>query len=194
MTGEPAQRGAHILDAAVRLIAADGLAGLSIRSVANEAGVSLAQVQYYFGSKDALIEAAFDHASTEFLTLLEPAFRRQSSPRRLRELIMLWLPLDEQRERRVKVWLAFAGAAATRPALAESARQSDREVTEWFARDLATLGADSPAAQAAHLLALIDGLALRCLTLPPRTRSALIKQVLDPYLESLLRSHESSAT
>lgn len=186
MIDERSPRGAHVLDAAVRLIAADGLAGLSIRAVATEAGVSVAQVQYYFSSKDALVEAAFDHASTEFLTLLDPVFRRPSSPRRLRELIMLWLPLDEQRERRVKVWLAFVGAAASRPALAESARQSDREVTRWFERDLAGLGVAAPAAVADRLLALIDGLALRCLTLTPRARSALIKRVLDPHLVGLL--------
>ncbi|GAB3743110.1 TetR/AcrR family transcriptional regulator [Microlunatus parietis] len=185
MTDEP-PRGAHILDAAVRLIAADGLAGLSIRAVAAEAGVSVAQVQYYFGSKDALIEAAFDRAGAEFLSLLEPVFRRPPSPRRLRELIMLWLPLDEQREHRVKVWLAFAGAAASHPALAESSRQNDREVAHWFEQELAGLGVADPAVQAAHLLALIDGLALRCLTLPPRTRATLIKQVLDSHLAVLV--------
>ncbi|MFC7620220.1 TetR/AcrR family transcriptional regulator [Microlunatus sp. GCM10028923] len=179
------QRGAHILDAAVRLIAADGLAGLSIRTVAAEAGVSLAQVQYYFGTKDALIEAAFDHAGAEFLSRLEPVLAGPSSPHRLRELIMLWLPLDQDRERRVKVWLAFAGAAASRPALAESSRRTDRELLRWFEDELAGLGVTDPAVQSAHLLALIDGLALRCLVLTPRARSALIKQVLDSHLEGL---------
>lgn len=47
----------RILDAAVRIIARDGLAGLTIRSVARELGTSTAPITYAFDSKAGLIHA-----------------------------------------------------------------------------------------------------------------------------------------
>ncbi len=182
---DEAPRGAHVLDAAVRLIARDGLAGLSIRAVATEAGVSLAQVQYYFRTKDGLVAAAFEHASDQFLTRLATVLERPRSRRRLRAAIALWLPLDEERERWVKVWLAFIGVAATRPELAEAARRTDQEVITWLTEELAALGIPDPPTKAAQLLALIDGTALRALTLPPPTRPTFTRTTVTRYLDAL---------
>ncbi|CAH0134055.1 HTH-type transcriptional regulator BetI [Massilia sp. Bi118] len=50
-------RAQDILEAARGLLAADGYAGLSMRRVAQEAGMSLSNVQHYYGSKDLLLEA-----------------------------------------------------------------------------------------------------------------------------------------
>jgi AcrR family transcriptional regulator len=49
-----------ILDAARRRLLTDGYAGLSTRKVADEAGVPLSQLHYYFGSKQGLIMALFE--------------------------------------------------------------------------------------------------------------------------------------
>jgi AcrR family transcriptional regulator len=50
----------RILDAAEMLFARDGYSGTSMRAVTSEAGVNLASVNYHFGSKEALLVAAFD--------------------------------------------------------------------------------------------------------------------------------------
>ncbi len=50
-------RALDILHAARGLLAAEGYAGLSMRRVAAEAGMSLSNVQHYYQSKDALLEA-----------------------------------------------------------------------------------------------------------------------------------------
>ena len=47
----------RILDAAERLFAERGVAGVSLRAIIAEAGVNLAAVHYHFGSKDALVNA-----------------------------------------------------------------------------------------------------------------------------------------
>ncbi|MBI5513928.1 MAG: TetR/AcrR family transcriptional regulator [Deltaproteobacteria bacterium] len=47
----------RILDSAVKLFSARGLEGATVRDVALGAGVTLATVHHYFGSKDALFEA-----------------------------------------------------------------------------------------------------------------------------------------
>ena len=49
-----------ILDAARSRLLADGYAGLSTRKVAEEAGVSVSQLNYHFGSKQGLILALFE--------------------------------------------------------------------------------------------------------------------------------------
>ena len=49
-----------ILEAARLRLLADGYAGLSTRKVADEAGVPLSQLHYYFGSKQGLILALFE--------------------------------------------------------------------------------------------------------------------------------------
>ncbi len=47
----------RLLDAAVACFAADGVAATSLRSIAVRAGVTPALVNYYFGSKEQLLEA-----------------------------------------------------------------------------------------------------------------------------------------
>lgn len=50
----------RIVDVAVRFIARNGARGTSLADIANEAGVSQAGLLYHFGSKEALLDAAFE--------------------------------------------------------------------------------------------------------------------------------------
>ena len=50
------------LDLAVDLIAQSGLKGLSLRSLAQKAGISPSLLNYRYGSRDALAEKTFEHA------------------------------------------------------------------------------------------------------------------------------------
>ncbi len=54
MSSDPKER---ILEVAERLFAEQGLDAVSLRSVTAEAGVNIAAVNYYFGSKGALLQA-----------------------------------------------------------------------------------------------------------------------------------------
>ena len=51
----------QIMEAAERLFADHGFAGTSVRDIAEAAGVNLAMISYYFGSKEKLMEAMFQH-------------------------------------------------------------------------------------------------------------------------------------
>lgn len=75
MTGRAAEkvdRRELILDAALTLLARDGVSGLSIRAVAREAGVALGLVGYYFDDKASLIRAALRRVGEQDLALLDP--------------------------------------------------------------------------------------------------------------------------
>lgn len=54
----PAAR--ELLAAAQRVLVEKGFGGLTLRAVAQESGANSAMVQYYFGSKDGLVEAMID--------------------------------------------------------------------------------------------------------------------------------------
>ena len=50
----------HIMNVAINLFADRGFEGTSIRDLAHEAGVNVAMINYYFGSKEKLVEAIID--------------------------------------------------------------------------------------------------------------------------------------
>ena len=55
-----------IIEAAMELFADKGFEGTSIRELAAKAGVNIAMVNYYFGSKEKLFEAMVEEKSTYF--------------------------------------------------------------------------------------------------------------------------------
>src|SRR5271166_6262964 len=68
---DPAGRRQAIIDAAGRVIARRGLAGLTHRRVAAEADVPVGSTTYYFSDLGALREAALAHAATSTTDYLE---------------------------------------------------------------------------------------------------------------------------
>lgn len=61
----------QIMEAAERLFADKGFDGSSVRDIAEAAGVNLAMISYYFGSKEKLMEAMFRRRSEHFKLQLE---------------------------------------------------------------------------------------------------------------------------
>ncbi|MFN8195807.1 MAG: TetR family transcriptional regulator [Nocardioidaceae bacterium] len=61
-----------ILDAVLRLLAEHGIAGVSIRSVAREAGVAHGLVGYYYADKVGLIRAALRRIEEDDVALVVP--------------------------------------------------------------------------------------------------------------------------
>ncbi|WP_433013390.1 TetR/AcrR family transcriptional regulator [Kribbella sp. CA-294648] len=192
MNGEQSQRGAHVLRAVVDVIAERGLEAATMRTVAAAAGISLAQVQYYFRSKDELVAAAFQHIS-ELFDLKLATVDLTAPPRRvLRQALELWLPLDDSRARDARIWLAFTAAAATSPTLREIAATTDHEQRTALARalDAAAAAGELPEVtdtetEAAVLLAVVDGLTVQALALPAELRPAFIAGALDTHLNRL---------
>jgi AcrR family transcriptional regulator len=78
-----AERQAQILDATLRILAREGIGGVSIRAVSREAGVALGLVGYYYDDKTSLIRAALERIGEQDLGILEPN-PRLSPEQRLR--------------------------------------------------------------------------------------------------------------
>lgn len=61
----------HILDVAERVFSELGFDGASTRTISGEAGVNMAMLNYYFGSKEGLFLAVFNRKITSFQNLLQ---------------------------------------------------------------------------------------------------------------------------
>ncbi|MCM6773836.1 TetR family transcriptional regulator [Nocardia sp. CDC159] len=169
--------GEHVLEAVLTVLAERGVEALSVRSVAAAARVSPAQVQYYYRTKTDLIRSGFAYAGARFL-----ADVREAAPNTLRDIVFQWLPLDERRDRRARVWLAYAGLAAVDPVLARESASLDADLRAWY------VDAGLTESEAVQLLALVDGLTLHCLVLPMAERKALVDEGIEPYAGLLGRS------
>jgi AcrR family transcriptional regulator len=71
-----------IIDAAWALVRDEGLAGLSLRDLARRAGISTPTVYAYFDSKNAIYDAMFGAAATQFANRMAEPYQGQD-PREL---------------------------------------------------------------------------------------------------------------
>jgi AcrR family transcriptional regulator len=79
----------QIIETAERLFAAKGFEGTSVRDIAQEAGINIAMISYYFGSKEKLIEAIFAYRiSYTRLTMLNVVNDEAMSPTEKMERII----------------------------------------------------------------------------------------------------------
>lgn len=74
---EYSEKKVQIMDAAEKLFADKGFDGTSVRDIAEAAGVNLAMISYYFGSKEKLMEAMFTYRSEFFKLQLETMIHNQ---------------------------------------------------------------------------------------------------------------------
>jgi AcrR family transcriptional regulator len=158
----------RILEAAVRLIARDGLDEARMARIAMVAGVSPSLLHYHFATRDALLAEALEHsyetAGDERIAAEQdaptPAVRLQRMidhclpyPGKLRDDWILW----------VELWLH----AARRPELRATSAQLYARMHEWFAETIGELGAVDVPRTTDRLLALIDGYGVRALAGDP---------------------------
>jgi AcrR family transcriptional regulator len=60
-----------IIDTAEKLFSRNGFEGTSVRDIAHEAGINVAMISYYFGSKEKLMEAIFERKTSYLKVKIE---------------------------------------------------------------------------------------------------------------------------
>jgi AcrR family transcriptional regulator len=158
---------ARILDAAVLLIAREGIDDVRIARIAMQAGVSPSLLHYHFASRDSLLAEALEHA---FELAGDVRTNRAEQPRaaadRLRWMIDWCLPQpDDTWMLWVELWLH----AGRHPELRPTAARLYARMHSWF--DEAIEEGEAHGAfrvrdrtrTVDHLLALLDGYGIRTL-------------------------------
>ncbi|MCR6487485.1 TetR family transcriptional regulator [Amycolatopsis sp. OK19-0408] len=165
------ERRERILRAAIELVQRSGIASVTARSVAAEAGVPVGSVAYYFESVPGLLleaSARVLHLRTGTLGERLAGTRPDNVVRRLAELIHHQLT-DQRTTSIVAYELYMLGMRD--PKFREVSRASNAQLRDWLAEIL-------PPAQAAHLAAVADGYQLQCLFEEETPSVARIERVL----------------
>lgn len=183
----------EIADAVLQVIRRDGIGAASVRTVADEAGLSTGSLRHFFGTQSELLLFAMELVTRrvhERIAAIEFTGDLRADARLLAEQ---FVPLDADRRGEMDVWQAFVVAARTDPALAEVRDRTDREMYEGFLRlvgalhDAGLLAPDtSVEVEAARLHALVDGLAAHGVNHPRRMDAERLRAVLDAHFAALL--------
>jgi AcrR family transcriptional regulator len=139
---------ARIIDAAERLFIRDGIDATSLRAVTREAGVNVAAIHYYFGSRDELLRAVLDRIVTPVnerrLVLLDHAVAaNKGRPLAVDELLRIFLlpdleAVERLRDRGVEIAHFVARAyAAPSPTLKRLIEEQFGECSSRFLAELA---------------------------------------------------------
>ncbi|MBB2891388.1 TetR/AcrR family transcriptional regulator [Flexivirga oryzae] len=179
----------EIVDAVMRVVARDGYAGLSVRTVAQEAGWSPGSIRHYFRTQQELIGFAMTTLSARVRVRIERQGSRATDLDGVARLLEEILPLDSARRVESEVWLALAVAAHTDPELGAIWREVNTglhglmESCVLVVAELSGRALDIPA-ETDRLHALTDGLALHG-TLRPRLSAARMRAALRTHLAEL---------
>jgi DNA-binding transcriptional regulator YbjK len=172
---EPDARRLSLIEACARVLAREGIAGASVRTIAVEAGVSAGLVGHYFAGVDALIAATYAHTGARVDTALEAAVATAGEdPRaRLEAFVTASFAAPIADPELLATWIAFWSLVRARPEIAALHDEQYGGFRGQLERLLADCGL--PAAQlramAIAITALVDGLWLE-LCLSPRELTA----------------------
>lgn len=139
-------RQCQFADAALALLARDGLRAVSFRSVAAEAGWSLGAVQKAFATKDELLRAMFIRLRQTTVGQLAGEPGRPTLPAWLTRLLVGLLPLTDAARAATTHAAAFADRAAFEPGIAHAVAASDRSVRDLVADGVRQAQADGEVA------------------------------------------------
>ena len=175
------QRRRELAGAVWRVIVRDGVADVSIRSVAAEAGWSSGALRHYFATRAELLAFACEQVIeqvTERISALRPAGSIRDAAG---EVLRQTMPVDPERHTEASIAFAFLALGLGDPELARVQRlhfTSMSELCRTLARQLA--GTDAPARR---LHALVDGLTVHVLA-GHLTPDEMVGR-LDDYLDEL---------
>jgi AcrR family transcriptional regulator len=189
-----AARREAFLQAAYRVIKKDGFAGVTVRSVAKEAGFTTGALVHYVDSMDQLLVEASEYSAREVRDKMLAAEALEDALISLREVLYLALPSDEDKRGNWNYFLGFWERSVYNAAVR---RVTHLRYSEWLKRTArliqrAQTAGDIPKAVdvslASHAcVALIDGIATQVLrsgrSLSPKEQRALIDEWISVWLK-----------
>lgn len=191
----------EIAEAAWRVISREGLPGLSVRKVADEAGLATASLRRSFPTQEALRVACLRLVTVRVQERIDRLDPRLPARELVEAGLAEVLPLDAERALELHVQVAVGTLARTEPGVAEVETYAHDLLRQACRSMLVYLAASDPRfeqatqdldATAATLHALLDGLALHLLRERAgadgeqmRAAGAATVALLSSYLDSL---------
>ncbi|MER6843586.1 TetR/AcrR family transcriptional regulator [Streptomyces platensis] len=196
---DPGARRRAVAEAVLRVVQREGVAGASLRNVAEEAGLAVGSVRHYFAGHDEVLIFAMTELSARIEHRVRIHAERLLDPdavgehrARAEELLSEFLPLDEERREEAMLWQAFTTAARTRPVLRPHAVELEAGMRDLVKRVLrgaqeagSLLDELDPELETLRLSALLDGLTLQATLEPERITPETLRNVLRRHLRTL---------
>lgn len=192
------ERRREIAGAVSRIAERKGLAGVSFREVAAEAGMSVSLVQHYVDTKQNLLVHTLNHTSARVadrITSRAATLGSDAGPfDRLAAILEAFLPQDHEFRSAMQVYLQFAAAAMADPVLRSTdAFANGHVLIDVLAAELAATKMLSPhvdpQVEARALLALVLGLSIGMLL--DQTSSEQALGVLRAHLARLRSTRDA---
>lgn len=174
-----------IVEALWRVVARDGAHEVSVRHVAAEAGMPKSSIAHYVGTMPQLMGLAIDQLveeNTDYVLSLDPLTLDAD---KVTEMLYTLVPVSDRRRHMSGVWLLLVSQAGADPDIAEVLHRLNASVVEGLAdvlggmREQGLLDSSRDIdTEVRRLHALIDGLAVQCLTDPALRSEADVRAIL----------------
>ncbi len=190
-------------EAALRVIMKEGIAGLTVRRVSQEAGFTTGALTHYFQSKDQLLVQASELSARLVRQRMANAETMTPALEAIRQVVAMALPITAERRSTWKIWVGFWERSSYDADVARTMRDRYVEWRERLGRLLkraqaeGDVSADIDIAQAATaLVALVDGIGVGVLLgvqkIPPQRQRAMFDAWLDAVLSRAIEKARPS--
>ncbi|WP_410769529.1 TetR/AcrR family transcriptional regulator [Fontibacillus sp. BL9] len=181
-----------VAEAALRVIRHSGLEQATVRRIAEEAGLSVGSMRHYFSTQEEL----FSFCMNLFVERVEERLGNFQCKgpllHDLKELLLQFLPVDQERTLEMEVWFSFSAKTLVYPELRKLSasvqdglyKASRFVLDELAANKLAKPGLDVEL-ETEKLYALIDGLAVHGILQRDRLAPERIEAIVEQYLRTL---------
>ncbi|MEN1986207.1 TetR/AcrR family transcriptional regulator [Paenibacillus hubeiensis] len=178
--------------AAIRVIRDHGLEHATVRNIAKEAGLSVGSMRHYFATQAELFAFCMNLFADRVQQRVEALQMNGSVLQNMKNLLLQFLPLDEDRKIEMEVWFSFTAKVLVYPELKKLSDQMHQGMymsAQYVIQELQTQGLTDPDMDAGveteKLYALIDGLAIHMLMQPERLTAERVEQVIEQHLNML---------
>jgi AcrR family transcriptional regulator len=189
----PEQRRKALIDATLACLAREGTAGLSIRKISKEAGISVGLINHHYAGKDELVGAAYETFSLSHLDAARARIAAAGDdPRaKLSAYVAGLLSAPMLRQDTLRVWVVFWSIIENSAPMMDVHDRTYGEYRALLAMLLAEAGekAGAPAIDtrlaAIALTAMLDGLWLEWCINPTTFSAAEAVDICENWIDAL---------
>lgn len=156
----PDERRARLIEASIACLAKGGIQGFTVDNICHEAGTSRGLITHHFGSKNALLAAAY---AAIYRKVIENLDRAETIPQSVDQLVDMIFADSFLSRDYLNVWLALWGEIAVNPALQAEHRKNYALYRERIARAISAFARGKGVTVDSYdvatiLISLVDGL------------------------------------
>lgn len=178
-----------IVEAVWKLLERGGIEAASVRGVVAETGLSSGSIRFFFSSQAGLHTVAMESLAGRVQHRIEQAAQEPDIAKRVMDMVSELMPLRDDTERELSVWMAFVARARHDEAMARIVSEQARQARNFLHHVVSSLvelehlpSSTDIEAETLRLSAIVDGLTFQLLTTPEEITREQARTVLRAVL------------